>query len=502
MLREDAEDTGNEEALQDLDKIHAAGKHLLNLISDILDLSKIEAGKMDLHIESFDVASMVREVVTTVRPLVEKNRNTLEVECMPDLGRMESDLTKVRQTLFNLLSNACKFTQEGRIRLEVSRPDAQDQAAFISFVVSDTGIGMTPEQLGRLFKDFTQADSSTTRKYGGTGLGLAITHRFCEMLGGSVQVTSTPGEGSRFSLNLPVCTTQPIAEPIPVAAATICPSLPEQSASTPEMDANREPLLLVIDDDPNVHDLLRRSLSREGYRVACAPSGVEGLRMARELKPFAITLDVLMPGDDGWSVLTSLKNDPELASIPVVMITMVDDRSMGYALGVTEYMTKPIHREHLQSILRRYYPHGGASPVLVVDDDEDLRAVIRDTLTASGCSVQEARNGREALERVKAEPPAVILLDLLMPGMDGFEFVEELRKSDIGSSIPVIVLTAMELSEIELRRLNGLVQRVLQKGNSTYDDLVAEVKSCLAGISEKPSPGTLTSVPALKAAIA
>ncbi len=346
MLIEDAEGRGQDASVPDLKKIHAAGHHLLSLINDILDLSKIEAGRMDLYLETFDVEAMLHGVATTIQPLVEKNANTLEIRCGSDLGAMHADLTKVRQALFNLLSNSSKFTSAGHITIEASRDGSP---AWLSFRVCDSGIGMTPEQLSRVFESFTQADASIAAKYGGTGLGLTITRKFCEMMGGTIRAESEPGKGTTFTVRLP-------ADVRDRKAAA--PS--DASVSGPAAPANPDPAVpapmtaLVIDDDPVVRDLMQSFLGREGYRVVAASSGEEGLRLAREVRPNAITLDVIMPGLDGWSVLTALKSDPDLADTPVILLTITDNKSMGYALGASECLTKPIERDRLLAILAKH----------------------------------------------------------------------------------------------------------------------------------------------------
>ena len=470
ILLEDAEALGHDDFVPDLSKIQGAGKHLLELITDILDLSKIEAGKMDINLDDFEVGSMIDNVVDTIGPLVEKNRNQLEVNFTGEMGGMHADMTKVRQVLFNLLSNASKFTTGGKIGLDVERSGELGEDWF-TFTIWDTGIGMTPEQVERLFQSFTQADASTTRKYGGTGLGLTISRRFCQMMGGDVNVESVPGEGARFTVRLPaICrtTSQAIAmahQQVEVAVAGF--------SSNP----NSRYTLLVIDDDATVRDLMQRFMSREGYRIETAANGEEGLAKARALRPDAITLDVLMPGMDGWAVLSALKADPELADTPVIMLTMVDDRNMGYALGASDYMTKPINRERLATILNKYRCEMPPCPLLLVEDDEPTREMMRRMLEREGWIVAEAENGRVALERIAENRPDLILLDLMMPEMDGFEFIEELRKDPEQSQIPIIVVTAKELDIDDRRRLNGHVQNVLQKGSYNRDELLGEVKS-------------------------
>jgi signal transduction histidine kinase/DNA-binding response OmpR family regulator len=467
MLQEEADDLGQEAFIPDLEKIHAAGKHLLGLINDILDLSKIEAGKMDLYLESIDVRDLVRDVAAIVQPLAEKNANTLEVRCADDLPVMRADLTKVRQALFNLLSNACKFTEHGTISLAVAR-DTADGSDWVTFAVADTGIGMTPAQLGRLFQAFTQAESSTAHRYGGTGLGLAISRQFCRMMGGDIAVRSEVGRGSTFTIRLPAEIADPEGGQAPAAEPSVAPG--PAAAST----------VLIIDDDPSTRDLLRRFLGKEGFRVATAAGGEQGLRLARELRPDAITLDVLMPGMDGWAVLAALKADPELAEIPVVMLTLLDDKNLGYALGASDYMTKPIHRERLVAILDRYRSDHRSRRVLVVEDDAASRELLRRTLDGDGWSVREAENGRVALACLREEQPALILLDLMMPEMDGFEFIAELRKRQEWRAIPIVVITAKDLTPDDHLRLNGYVEKIIQKAASSREELLADVRALVA----------------------
>ena len=463
MLQEDAADLGAEQLTDDLKKINAAGKHLLELINAVLDLSKIEAGKMELYLESFDVAALVRDIAAVIQPLAAKNANRLEVRCPDDVGTMRADLTKVRQALFNLLSNACKFTDRGTISLAVAR-EASDGHEWLVFDVRDTGIGMTSDQVARLFEAFSQADAATTRKYGGTGLGLALSRKLCRMMGGDVTVESESGLGSTFTIRLPALVAEPEEEP---AGPTLAPDRLAPGVGT----------VLVIDDEAAVRDLMQRFLGKEGFRVVTAAGGEDGLRRARELRPDAITLDVMMPGMDGWAVLSALKADPEVADIPVIMLTIVDDKNLGYALGATDYLTKPIDRERLVTVLTR---HRRDRPVLVVDDDPGLRQLLRRMLEPEGYAVAEAENGRAALARLRETLPSVILLDLMMPEMDGFEFVAEVRRHEEWRAIPIIVITSRDLSATDRERLNGYVQKILQKGAHGRDQLLVEVRELVA----------------------
>jgi len=345
ILEEETRDEGPPENVRDLRRIQAAGKHLLSLINDVLDLSKIEAGKMTLYPETFAVAPMVEEMITTLQPAAERNANRLVLRMPEDLGSMYADITKVRQILFNLISNACKFTEHGTVTLDVERREGIEDR--LVFRVSDTGIGMTPHQQSNLFQYFTQADSSTARKYGGTGLGLAISQRFTHMMSGEIHVASVSGEGSVFTLELPAKVPLDAGE---LAQATLTQE-PAQDATGPGGDATT---VLVIDDDPAVRDLMTRFLGKMGYLAVPAPSGPEGLRLARQLRPGIITLDVVMPDMSGWDVLNELKADPELSSIPVIMITIVDSEAIGLARGASNYLMKPIDRDRLVVALDKY----------------------------------------------------------------------------------------------------------------------------------------------------
>ena len=472
MLMEEAEDTGQEGLVPDLKKIHSAGKHLLGLINDVLDLSKIEAGKTTLYLEEFPVATMIGEVASTIQPLVEKNGNQLVIACPPDFGTIRADVTKIRQTLFNLLSNAAKFTEKGRITLTAVR-EQRDGREWVHFRVADSGIGMTPAQLGKLFQAFVQADVSTTRKYGGTGLGLVISRRFCQMMGGDITVASELGKGTTFTATVPARVVDPAeAAGGPGRLAPRRPGGP--AAPAPAADA---PLVLVVDDDPAVHDLLQRSLTREGYSVRTAATGPEALALARELRPRLITLDVMMPSMDGWSVLAALKADPATREIPVVMCTIVDDKPLGFSLGAADYLTKPLDRSRLGEVLAKHAPLDAARLALVIDDLPDNRAVLRHGLEREGWTVVEAENGQAGLDRFGERKPALILLDLMMPVMDGFEFLRELRYRDDGRNVPVVVVTAKELTPAERDILRACVENVVQKGPNGPASLLSEIRA-------------------------
>jgi PAS domain S-box-containing protein len=461
ILVEDAEEQNVLEFVPDLQKISGAGRHLLMLINGILDLSKIEAGKMDIFLEEFDIASTVEDVKAVVQPLIDANRNSIRLNIGKNLGSMYSDQTKVRQNLINLLSNASKFTDRGRITLTASRVRRSGKAGeskedWIKFRIRDTGIGMTEDQTERLFQAFTQADSSTTRNYGGTGLGLTITRHFCDMLGGEVEVESVLGEGSVFTLYLPA---KSAAEDGIDAGDYV--TIIDPAASAPIKT------VLAIDDDRSIHKFLDEALVHEGYRVIHALGGEEGLRLAREVRPDVITLDIIMPKDDGWTVLSQLKNDADLKRIPVVLLTVLGDAEMGYALGAADYLTKPIDSDALLDALARHTHPDGPASILVVDDDPSTRNMLRRTLEREGLPVRLAGDGKEALEQIKEMAPTLILLDLLMPVKDGFDVMAELQNNPDWSQIPVVIITAKDLTSDEIRMLDGKVEKIFKKG--AYD---------------------------------
>ncbi len=494
MLEEDAEDLGQEDFIPDLQKIRSAGKHLLSLINGVLDLSKIEAGKMELYLEDFPVSDLVEEVRATAAPLVERNGNAFRITLDPSTdGPMRADLTKTRQILLNLLSNAAKFTRAGEVRLEVARRTAGG-TDWVRFRVTDSGIGMSPQQQAKVFEPFSQADVSTTRKYGGTGLGLSICKRFCEMMGGDIYVDSRPGEGSTFTVQLPAkvldesdsgvrrlreSVTRDMLDSREIPAS----ALQQKLASTGEGQDRR---VLIIDDDPTVHDLLKSILLKEGFQVSSALNAAEGLKLARTLKPTLITLDVRMPERDGWHVLADLKSEADLAEIPVIMVSVIEDRKTAFALGAADYLTKPIERERLTALLAKY-GSGGQTPAtaLVVDDDQDARHMLGGMLEREGWQVVGAGNGIEALRRVAEATPQLILLDLIMPELDGFGFLTELRKTAAWRTIPVVVITAMDLTPEDTARLNGGVDKVLQKGSFDLERFKAEIRSLAHANTER-----------------
>ncbi len=473
MLKEEAQDMGEEAFVEDLEKVYAAGKHLLGLINDVLDISKIEAGKMEVFPEEFSLSKILGEVVSTVEPLVEKKHNVLRAEYPEDLGDMFSDLTKLRQILLNLLSNAAKFTENGEIVLRVERgrfawcPDGEG----VEFTVRDNGIGMTPEQQAKLFQAFNQADASTTRKYGGTGLGLAISKKFAEMMGGGVSVDSEFGEGSSFSIRLPVALDQD--------------AIAESALETEVEDlVGSGNVVLVIDDDLIVRELLKSHLSRLGYAVAVAASGEDGLKLAHKLRPDAIILDLLMPEMDGWQVLEQLQANPALVDIPVIIASVEDARDVSFAKGAKEYLLKPVSQDQLAEVLNKYKISDLDSPrVMLIEDDKVTREMVAGMLQNHGLRMFKCEDGRIALEHMEDRRPDLILLDLNMPEMDGYEFLARLRQTEEWRSIPVIVLTGNELSASERLRLEGQVAEIFYKPNYAPERLIYEVRKVL-GVEE------------------
>ena len=472
MLQEDAVDLGEEYFVSDLGKIHLAGQHLLTLINDVLDISKIEAGKMEVYVETFDLLSMLDEVVSTIKPGIIKQGNKFEVQYGKNLGNMQADLTKIRQSLINLLSNASKFTEGGVITLAVNRkkePDINDGAVgegdWIEFSISDTGIGISEQQKNKIFQAFSQADASTTRKYGGTGLGLVITKRFTEIMGGTINVESKFGHGSTFKICLPT---------------NIATQKASQNTAKSTSDQPIQQTILVIDDDPAVRELFKNYLIKQNYRIASAGGGDEGLRLARKIRPDAIILDVMMPGMDGWMVLSAIKTDPALANIPVIMASILEDKQLGYSLGATDYLVKPVNREQLNSVLNKYCTGNQNNHyIMIIEDEPTTRQMMETMINKAGWQVSSAENGRIGLEKIAIKQPDLILLDLMMPEMDGFEFVTHLREREEWRTIPVVVLTAKDITLEDRAKLNNCVQTVFQKGSYKREQLLREIKESL-----------------------
>ncbi|MDX2255499.1 MAG: response regulator [Pseudanabaenaceae cyanobacterium bins.39] len=531
MLQEDAELLGIEEFVQDLQKIHQSGRHLLDLINDILDMTKIEAGKLEIYYDNFDVPSLIFDTTNTIQPLIAQNNNRLEIECDRQLGVIRADITRLRQVLLNLLSNACKFTKSGTIRIKVQRL-TQDSEDYFTFEVSDTGIGISPENLHKLFQPFNQVDSSTTRQYGGTGLGLAISHRLCTMMGGNIQVQSSLGQGSKFTIKLPANTEKkPKSSPSIDAAVKHPIDFANQSntdskiggesnsqivsdrisqlpkfQTNPNQPANqnidpRQPVIqpqtqnsyqsiLVIDSDPMIHHFASSYLSHRGIYVYSAFNGREGIDLSLQIQPNAIILDTQLPNGSGWDVLQELKSQPLTSAIPIILLTAPDAleetgqdniQISRFEIGANDFLFKPIDRDRLITTIDKYrHDQEQQFSILIVEDDLNVRSMLRRMLEKEHYKVYEAQDGHDALKKIVIHQPQLILLDLMMPNVDGFEFIHLLRlKRDI-TSIPIIIITAKDLDDRECIRLSGSVQKILQKNMYSYPQLLAEISDRLS----------------------
>lgn len=449
MLYEEAEEDGEEHLLEPLNRVNGAGKHLLKLINDILDLSKIEAGKIEFHIEDMNVVDFMNDIGLTIQPLAGSNNISLVYE--DNLPNMKVDITRLKQVILNLMSNACKFTDNGEVKLEVSHEDNGDML----FAVTDTGIGITDEQIGRLFNDFQQADTSTTKEFGGTGLGLSICKKLLRMMDGDIDVKSESGKGSTFTARIP-CKAKP---------KEIVQELKKNQGnnnSSTDPDNNQ---ILVIDDDLMVRDLTTSGLEKEGYETISAANGEEGLRLARKLMPRAITLDINLPDISGWDVLAALKADPATSHIPVIVCTVKDKHERGMILGAVEHMTKPIDRKRLANILETHIGNKGEGNILVVEDNSSIRMTMKRNIEAQGYKAREAENGVIAMHRLRERIPDLVFLDLLMPEMDGFEVLDKMRANPAWVNIPVIIATSMDLSVEERTRLNTGTEFIFERGD-------------------------------------
>lgn len=479
MVREDAEDDGHGDYIEPLDRVMRSGRHLLQLINDLLDLSKIEAGRLDLHVETFDLGETIRDAVVTVDPLVQKNGNELILDMEEDVGDLSSDMTRIKQILLNLLSNAAKFTENGTIRVTVSIMESMRGSDYVVIDVRDSGIGLTDEQQSRLFQDFQQADSSTTKKYGGTGLGLAISRRLARMMGGDVTVQSQIDDGAEFTLVLPRNTGARQADDMIEKVRRELAGADAEDQSEGAEAGGAPPRVLVVDDDITARDLIGSGLEKEGFAVSYAVSGDEALAYLAEASVDAITLDIEMPDQDGLEVLSKLKSNPRTRKIPVILCSIHEKTGRGMALGAIDHLTKPVDRQQLSEILRAHLNAGEASSVMVVDDNEDVRNSVRRVLEGDGHSVVEAENGRIGLERLAEATPDLIILDLMMPEMDGFDFLARLRAMPEYMHLPVVVATAMDLSAEDRARLAQWTRHVVERGNLNTDAFVEAIEQTI-----------------------
>ena len=463
-------DVLSEQQLKNLHTVDRNARLLLALINDLLDISKIEAGRMGVFVEPFDLGSLIRDVITLNLPLAEDKKLSLNVDFPEVPIEIHSDQQKVRHILTNLLSNAIKFTESGSVTLQVHPPKKlTDEQEWLSIQVIDTGLGIDTSKRRHIFEAFRQIDGSTTRRVGGTGLGLTISQRFAELIHGELNVESTPGHGSTFTLSLPL---------------DISGNHSESEQDQVDDIIGDAPLILCIDDDPDAIDLLREVLIDEGYQVVVALSGDIGFAKAKSLKPMAITLDILMPDKDGWQLLQELKEDPVTKNIPVIMLTIVENQEWGYRLGAIDYLLKPVDDEALIASLEKLR---NPTSVLIVDDDRDVQDLLSQYFSDEKHHVESAYNGAQALEIISKTIPDLILLDLLMPVMDGFEFLKQLDERQYGQTIPVIILTAKDLKHEEEVLLNERVIAVIQKDGHSTDQLMTLVAEQVNQITGRQS---------------
>lgn len=465
LLEEEAEDEGLEDFVIHLKKIIGSAKHLLSLINDVLDLSKIEAGKMDIFLEDVSIPDLVRDLKAIIEPMMEKNGNTFEYDISTEHEKIVTDYVRIRQSLLNLLSNASKFTNKGLIKLSIE--NLPNSTGWLQFIVKDSGIGMTEEQMNKLFKAFSQADATTTRKYGGTGLGLYLTKRFCEMLGGSIAVQSEVGQGTTFTIVLPVKSSKGIVKEGKGESAP--------GAETKPAEVAPKKSILIVDDDPHIHNEVQKVLEPESFTLHHAYNGEEGLKLAKDINPDAIILDIIMPIMDGWTFLSTLKSDPKHSNIPVILMSIISEQDLGFALGAVDYCHKPIDAKELVEKIKLIVQSEGEIKVLVVDDDPTSRHLMTQIIERKGWKAVQAANGREAIEFLINTQPSLILLDLMMPEMDGFAVIEALQNNEMWRTIPVIVVTAKDLSREERALLERSTKNIVQKGANARKEIIASL---------------------------
>ncbi len=468
MLGEDALADGNEQLEDDLGRVRDAGRHLLDLINQMLDLSKVEAGRMETFFEAIEVSSLLDSLRSTIRPLAAAGTNRFRVDMADDLPVLTTDAVKLRQVLLNLLVNAMKFTHDGDVVLRAER--SPTIAGGVRFTVTDTGIGMNKEELSRVFEPFAQADVSTTRRYGGTGLGLSICSRFCDLLGASLDVSSTPGQGTSFVVDVP--------SGAPTGARGDAQAPADDLTAGAAEEAQHGDVVLVIDDDRDARAILVRMLEMNGHRVVSASGAEEGLALARRLRPQAVTLDLLMPGQDGWQILQALKEDPTLRHTAVIIVSMLDETPLAFSLGADAFLSKPINRETLGGTLDRCLATAPADArALVVEDDAMAREMVVRLLQSRGWQVAGAADGLQAWETLtQSAPPDILIIDLLMPGMTGFELLDRLQATPELASVPVVVLTGRDLSAAERELLSGRVRQILEKSAVSGEDIAKTIR--------------------------
>jgi signal transduction histidine kinase/DNA-binding response OmpR family regulator len=477
IVRRKSEDLLPEKQLENLDKVLISSEHLLNLINTTLDIAKIEAGRMDVLAANFRISTLIDLCVNTSQTLIKPNV-TLDKQVDENLNLIFSDQDKIRQIVLNLLSNAAKFTHGGKILLSVNREGEDD----LRIDVMDTGIGISDEALPRIFKEFQQADTSTTRQYGGTGLGLSISRNLARLLGGDLTVTSEFGKGSTFTLKIPMqyknknLLTQEISQ----SPNTLPPpTLSQESISIPKTNSSKK-CILVIDDDPDAIYLLQENLDQDEFNIIGARNGKDGLRMAHTEKPQAVLLDIVMPGADGWQILHDLKEDPETSDIPVILLTIVDKKALGFRLGASAYLLKPLDPVAVMEALNRVIiAENRQKRVLVVDDDPNVADMLRQVLPESKFRLDSALDGIAGLKSVKENRPDIILLDIMMPKLDGFGVIESLRSNPETCDLPIIVISAKDLSKKEAQRLKETVTLVMKKQGFQGEKLLDEISDVL-----------------------
>jgi signal transduction histidine kinase/DNA-binding response OmpR family regulator/HAMP domain-containing protein len=472
------------------EKINRNGKHLLDLINDILDLSKIESGRMELDLKPTQIDAVINDVADLLQHQVEAQGLKLSLSIDESVPELHLDNQKIKQVIINLVSNSIKFTEKGEIQL--ASKNCIEESEEIVITVMDTGIGIAEDKLDTIFEAFRQADASTTRKYGGTGLGLAISRAFVERMGGKLAVSSVEGQGSTFEIRLSCknqpTTSQSLSKKLAIEETEVTTSTEEnveqtyEAAKVTSSDSklpNRHKVkrVLIIDDDVDARELLSNYLTDQCDEIITAQNGEEGLQKARQYKPNLITLDLMMPGMNGWEVLNKLKQDDELAEIPVIVISIVAETRRAAVLGAVDAITKPVSQTKLNQVLQRCL--GGqdldGARLLVVDDEADARDLICNLMTDQVGEIRTAANGREALARLEQYMPDLIILDLMMPVMDGLSFLRVLRADKRFFGIPVVVVTAKNLGESERRELELRVAAVVQKGDDQLADRLTEV---------------------------
>ena len=458
-----------ERQVENLEKVLQSSDILMNLINDILDLSRIEAGRLEIQPERFSLHDLVQGCLNTVTPMVRQGVE-LRSEGTEEIGSVFGDPARIRQVLINLLSNAAKFTESGSITL-ASRPLSSDQ---LELSVVDTGIGIPPEARDYIFEEFRQVDGSTTRKHGGTGLGLNISKKLTEMLGGTIRVESEVGKGSTFTITLPTG----------FAGAEAAPTAETTSTTTPP-DVSRR-IVVSIDDDPNVLSLITQELEEEGYKVIGASRAIEGIEKAKEVGPCAITLDIMMPGMDGWEAIARLKDDPKTRDIPVIVVSIIDNKELGFRLGADDFLVKPVDKQSLLSALRSV-ENTDDRELLVADDDPAVVDLVSQLLEGDGWTVRRAANGQEALDEIARKRPDVLLLDLMMPVLDGFGTLQQLRENPDTRDLNVIIITARDLEAHEREELQRNATRIIEKNGLDRERILRELKESINVLQGKPS---------------